>query len=102
MDVPVWKNSMCNKLGRLSQGWNSHAGTDTITFIFHKDKPKYIKATYARVLCDIRPQKTDTHRKKLTVGGNLIYYSGEVRTPTSDLTTTKLNINSAISDAKSI
>ena len=21
MDAPVWKNSMCNKLGRLSQGW---------------------------------------------------------------------------------
>ena len=21
MDLPVWKNSMCNELGRLYQGW---------------------------------------------------------------------------------
>ena len=30
MDAPVWKNSMCNKIGRLSQGCESHTGTDTI------------------------------------------------------------------------
>ena len=30
MDSTVWKNSMCNKLCRLSQGWVKHAVTDTI------------------------------------------------------------------------
>ena len=40
MDEPVWTNSMCNKLGRLSQGWEKHAGTDTIEFILHKVKQK--------------------------------------------------------------
>ena len=38
--------------------------------------------------------------KKLTAGGNLIDYPGEVRNPTSYLTTMKLNFNSAISDIK--
>ena len=58
MDPPVWTNSMCNKLGRLSQGWKSHAGTDTIKFILHKDKPNNIRAKYMRAVCNIRPQKT--------------------------------------------
>ena len=30
IDSPVWKNYMCNELGRLSQGWKEYAGTDTI------------------------------------------------------------------------
>ena len=54
-----------------------------------------------RAACDILPQKTETHRTRLTAGGNLIGYIGEVRTPASDLTTMKLHINSAISDVKS-
>ena len=40
MDEPVWTNSMCNKLVHLYQGWKKHAGTNTIEFIFHKDKKK--------------------------------------------------------------
>ena len=47
------------------------------------------------------PKKTETHRTRLTAGGNLIDYPGEVSTPTSDLTTMKLHINSAILDVKS-
>ena len=96
LDPPVWTNSMCNELGPLYQGWKSHAGTDTIEFIFHKDKPKDRKATYVRAVCNIRPQKTETHRTRLTAGGKLIDYPGEVSTPKSDLTTMKLHINSNI------
>ena len=101
MDAPVWKNSMCNELGRMYQGCKTHAGTDTIEFIFHKDKPNDRRATYVRAVCDIRPQKTKTHRTRLTAGGNLIDYPVEVSTPTSDLTTMKLHVKSAILYAKS-
>ena len=45
--------------------------------------------------------KKDTHITILTAGGNLIDYPGEVSKPTSDLTTTKTHVNSAISDVKS-
>ena len=100
MDASVWSNSMCNELGRLSQGEGKNAGADTIEFIFHKDKPKYRRAAYVRAVCNIRPQKKDNRRTRLTAGGNIIDYSGEVSTPTSDLTTTKLHVNSAISDVK--
>ena len=101
MGAPVWKNYMCNGLIRLSEGWKSHVGTDTIEFIFHKENPKERRATYVRAVCNIRPQKSETHRTRLTAGGNLIDYPGEVRTPTSDFTTIEIHVNSAISDVTS-
>ena len=66
-DTQVWKNSICNEVGRLSQGWKAHAETDTIDFILHKDKPKDVKSTYVRAVCDTRPHKSETHRTRLTV-----------------------------------
>ena len=44
--------------------------------------------------------KKENHRKRISAGVNLIEYTGEVITPTSDLTTIKLHVNSAISDIK--
>ena len=76
MDELVWTNSMCSELGRLYQGWKKHSGTDTIEFIFHKDKKNYIRVTYVRSVSNIRPQKIETHRTRLTEGGNLIDYPG--------------------------
>ena len=52
-------------------------------------------------VCNIIPQKTDTHRTRLTAGGILIDYPGYVSTTTSDLTTMRLHVNSAIPDVKS-
>ena len=53
-----------------------------------------------KAVCNVRTQKKDTHRTILTTGGNMINYPGEIRTPTSDLNTKKLHVNSAISDVK--
>ena len=46
----------------------------------------------------IKAHKTDTHRTRITAGGNIIDYPREVRTLTSELTTMKIHVNSAISD----
>ena len=78
-----------------------HTETDTIEFIFHKDKPKDRRATYVRAVCDIIPQKTETHITRVNAEGNIIYYPGEDSTPTSDLTTRKIHVNISISDVKS-
>ena len=53
--------------------------------------------TYARVVVDFRPQKDDPNRVRITAGGNLIKYPGELTTRTADLTTSKLLWNSVIS-----
>ena len=68
----------------------------------HKDKPKDRKATYMREVRDIRPHEKETHSIRLTAVGNLIDYPGDVSTPTSDLTTMKLHVDSAISYVKRI
>ena len=52
--------------------------------------------TYARVVVDFRPQKEDPNRVRITAGGNLIKYPGELTTRTADLTTTKIVWNSVI------
>ena len=64
-------------------------------------KKKDKRETYVRAVYNIRPQKTETCSTRLAVGGNLIYYPGEVSTPISDLTTMKLHVNSTILDVKS-
>ena len=59
--------------------------------------PKDRVVTYARVVVDFRPQKEDPNRVRITAGGNLIKYPGELTTRTADLTTSKILWNSVIS-----
>ena len=55
------------------------------------------KPTYARVVVDLRSQKEDPNIVRITAGGNLIKYAGELTTRTADLTTEKMLWNSIIS-----
>ena len=59
------------------------------------------KPTYAPVVVDFRPQKEDPNRVRITAGGNLIKYAGELTTQTYDLTTANMLWNSAISTDRS-
>ena len=59
--------------------------------------PVYKTVTYARIVVDFRPHKTDPNRVRITVGGNLIDYPYELTTCTADLTTYKVIWNSVIS-----
>ncbi len=72
-------------------------GTNTIFFIPKDKMPPDQKATYGRLVISIRPNKAETHRTRLTVGGNLIDYPGNVSARVADLTTAKMLFNSVIS-----
>ena len=48
-------------------------------------------------MCDIRDNKTETHQTRLKVGGDRINYPDDCGTPTADLLTVKLLLNSVIS-----
>ena len=48
------------------------------------------KVTNGRIVESICPQKEETHRTKLTVGGNLLDYHGDTSTPTIVLHITKI------------
>ena len=87
-------------MGCLAQGFSQcEKGTDTIFFQSYAQIPinRRKDVTYGRIVVDSRPQKTKPNRTRLTVGGNLINFPGDVSTPTADLTTAKLFINSTIS-----
>lgn len=96
-----WWTASANEFGRLMQGVGGRLpGTDTLFFIHRKEVPKDRRATYARFVCQIRPQKAETNRVRMTVGGNLIDYPGDKSTRTADITTVKLLVNSTISTPK--
>ena len=73
------------------------SGTNTTFFIPNDKVPSGITVTYGRIVAEIRPQKAETHRTRLIVGGNSIHFPGDVTTPTADLITAKLVFNSVLS-----
>lgn len=95
-----WKRGMCNELGSLLQGWKRLVGRNTIFFTHKSNMPKNKTATYGRICCDARPQKTEVRRVQLTAGGNLIKYDVNTSTPTAGITTIKTYWNSVISTPK--
>ena len=62
--------------------------------------PKDRKITYANFICNIRPQKSETHRVRLTAGGDKLDYPGDPSSPEVSLLNVKIHINSTISRAK--
>jgi hypothetical protein len=96
----AWAHSFANELGGLAQGIaKREKGTNTIFCIPHSKIPQDRRrdVTYGRICVDHRPQKKEANRTRLTVGGNLIEFPGDVSTPTADPTTAKLVINQTLS-----
>ena len=98
----TWSRAFGKEFGNLAQGdlATNTPGTDSIFVLTHAQRqsiPSDRVVTYTRVVVDYRPQKADPNRVRLTAGGNLIEYPGELTTRTADLTTTKMLWNSVIS-----
>jgi hypothetical protein len=96
----LWGKSYTTELGRLAQGIPGKSkGTNTIVFIKRDDVPidRRRDVTYGRVCVNYRPEKADPNRTRLTVGGNRITYPGDCGTPTVDMITVKIHLNSTIS-----
>jgi hypothetical protein len=96
----VWGAGFGKEIGRLAQGLPGvKDGTNTIDFITKEDVPadRFKDTTYARIVCNYRPEKEDPNRVRITVGGNKINYPGDCGTRTADLLTVKLLLNSVIS-----
>ena len=59
--------------------------------------PKDKKVTYGKIVCEIKPEKEEKERTRLTVGGNLLDFTGNIRAPTASVTTAKCFFNSVVS-----
>jgi hypothetical protein len=96
----VWSKSAANEFGQLAQGVGGRVkGTDTIQFTRKEQVPlnRRKDVTYGSFSCDIKPNKEEKERTRLTPGGNCITYPDNVSTPTADMTLIKRMINSIIS-----
>ena len=87
---------MSNEIVRLFQGLGDIQGTNTCFFIHRNKVPQDSRITYCHIVCDIFPQKKETHRVRLTLGGEKIIFDGPLYTPSSDLTNSKLHWNIVI------
>ena len=104
----VWECSFANEWARLLPHGigttrpiaDQVKGTGTLFFIEKAHVPKDRKVTYANFICNIRPQKTETHRVRMTAGGDRLDYPGDASSPAVSMLDAKLHINSTISDAK--
>eukprot|EP00804_Cyclotella_cryptica_P017098 CCRYP_003348-RA/>CCRYP_003348-RA protein AED:0.29 eAED:0.29 QI:0/0/0/1/1/1/2/0/539 len=97
----TWKNAYGKELGRLAQGLPSiFKGTDTIVFIqrTHVPQDRWKDVMYGRIVANFHPEKDDPYYPiRLTVGGNRINFPGDCGTPTADMITVKILLNSVIS-----
>jgi hypothetical protein len=106
-EAKIWERSLANEWGRLlSHGIGTSRpaneqikGTSTIVFITKTQVPQDRKVTYANFICNIRPQKSETHRVRMTAGGDKLDYPGDASSPTVSMLDAKIHINSTISDA---
>ncbi len=97
----IWMMAFRKDFGGMSQGNNKagQKGTNAIFAMSPSDIPLISKdriITYARVVVNRRPQKEDPNFIRITAGGNLINYPGELTGRTADITTAKLYWNSVL------
>jgi hypothetical protein len=97
---PLFEIGLSNELGRICQGIREVAGTNTAFCIDLTSIPKDRKINYGKLVCDFKPNKTEEHRVRLTVGGDRLDFNGDTTTSTADITTFKILINITLSTTK--
>ena len=92
----IWEISLAKKLGQLAQGIRGVNETNTVIFILKYQVPKG-KKTYGKIVCKVKLEKEDKERTRLTVGGKLLDFTGNISATTASVTTTKCVFNSVVS-----
>ena len=96
----LYEESYAKELSQLTQGIPGKVtGTNTIFFINKAKVPAdcWRDITYGRVVVNYRPEKDYPYRTRLTVGGDRVNYPVDCGTPTVDILTVKLLLNSIVS-----
>ena len=83
-------------MGKLAQGIRKAKGTNTVMFIPKSKVIKYKKVSYGKIVCKMKPEKEEKERTRLTVEGNLLNFTVNIRSPTALVTTAKYVFNSVV------
>ena len=95
----LYETAYSKELGRLAQEIPGQVeGTDALFFIDKSSGPDNIwrDITYGRVVMNYRPEKYDPYRVRICVGVNRIHCPWDCVTPTVDMITVKLLLNSIV------
>ena len=95
----VWQCAYGNEIGRVAQGIPGRVqGTNTLFFINKEDLPpdRCKDVTYGSICVNYCPDKEDPNQVRLVMGGDKIHPLIDCSTPTVDLLTLKLLLNSVI------
>jgi hypothetical protein len=95
----IWNKALSNEIGRLAQGVRDVKGNDALDFVHLSTIPKNKKVAYANMVCDHRPLKTEKHRVRLTLGGDVLECLGDSSSPAASVIESKLIFNSVVSDS---
>ncbi len=89
----IWTKSFGTEIRRLPT-----ITTQATFFVWKEDIPCNRKGneTYARIICAFCDGKKDKYRTRITMGRNFITYPGDCRTPTANLLTVKILLNSVV------
>ena len=93
----IWGKFHGNELGRLAQVIGDNIkGIDTIVFTTKQNIPfkRQRDITYGQIVCDYQEGKEDPNRSILVVVGDKIKSPIDCGTPTADIFTAKLLLNS--------
>ena len=92
---------LCQGVGQVTKGPKRQliAGTDTFRVMRYADIPRdrQKEIAHVKVVCEVRPQKTNPNHTRITVAGNRISYPGNVGTHSASLELIKLILNSVLS-----
>jgi hypothetical protein len=92
----TWRMAFGKDFRSMCQGDNKMGAKGTNAMFVMKPEevdhtPAARFATYANIVVDNRPQKDNLYQIRITAGGNLISYPGELTTRTADITTSTLH-----------
>jgi hypothetical protein len=73
---PVWKRVFGNELGCLFLGIHDIQGINTCFFVELTNISKDQQISYGKIVCDCKPHNKEKKGVRLTVGGDILDYSG--------------------------
>ena len=95
----IWKTSISNELDHLLEGIPGRvSGTKAVHWIYKNEVPQNKRVTYANMVHDYRPLKTEKYWVQLTIGGDKLDYNSETASLKTNLINTKILINGTISE----